>query len=121
MHFRQGKNIELKQHSNFILIILIFSQEFEEKMKCRYRLFVFTSLFINFVCWWYVIIFCGIYTTSTSGWIQGSIIGLVIDWCGISLAVPLIKTTIRILIRKYPHFKFLIILDYTFFLVGLFC
>jgi hypothetical protein len=90
-------------------------------MGLRYKLFIGISLLINFICWWYVIIFCGIYVTSSTGWIQGSVMGIVMDWCIISLLVPFIKAVLRILIRKYPHLKFLVVIDYFFFIIGFFC
>jgi Co/Zn/Cd efflux system component len=87
-------------------------------MRSGYIRSIIVTFSINLMCWYYAIAFCSVYTTSTSGWIYGGIMGIVIDWCIISFALPLIKSSIRVLVRKYHKLKFLISVEYFFWLVN---
>jgi len=69
---------------------------------------------INLFCWYYVTVFCGVYETSASGWIYGSIFSILIDWLGFSLILPFIKTSLRVIARKFKFMKYVAFLEYTF-------
>ena len=87
-------------------------------MRIRYIIFVILSSLINFFSWYYVVVFCSVYVSSSVGWIQGGVQGLLIDWLGLSLAIPLVKAVNRVLVRNYPKLRFLIFLEHLFFLMG---
>lgn len=89
---------------------------FKKMMRWRYTLFIVLSITTSIFLWYYVITFCAVYETSSTGWIQGAMIGLVIDWFGISLLLPLIKTSLRLSVRNYPFLYFLVYIEYLFFL-----
>ncbi len=87
-------------------------------MKTRYIKVVLIILAINFINWLYILIFCGVYPHSVSGLINGLLLGILIDWCLISIAFPLIKATLRIIIRNFPRCRFLVYIEYLFLLTN---
>ena len=86
-------------------------------MSGIYKRFLLITFLLNLLCLYYSTVFCTIYSSSTKGWIQGGIIGVFLDVFVISVTIPLIKSSIRILIRNFKILKFLII-DYSFFLLN---
>ena len=90
-------------------------------MRLTYILFIAAAFIMNFVCWYYIIVFCGIYKNSCVPMMEGAVIGVMIDWFGISLAIPIIKSTLRVLIRKYPNASFLLTIEYFFWVVNYLC
>jgi hypothetical protein len=89
-------------------------------MKTRYFFFQVATFTINFISWYYALVFCAIYSNSSRNWIYGGIIGLVTDWYGISIAIPLSKAILRILVRNYRYLRPLIVIEYFYWVVGLF-
>ncbi len=89
-------------------------------MKVRYFVFQVSAFTINFICWYYALVFCAVYNDSSRNWLYGGLIGLVIDWFIISIAIPLSKAILRILIRNFKRLRFLIIVEYFYFAIGLF-
>jgi hypothetical protein len=81
-------------------------------MKIRYSLYFVITSFFNILFWYYVIAFCGVYVTSSSGWIYGSFTGIILDWFFISILIPLVRTFLRVGIRKYRKLRFLVVLEY---------
>lgn len=69
-------------------------------MRCRYIFFVVLCTLIHILCWYYVIVFCSIYSQSSWNWIYGAVTSLIIDWFGTGLLVPFAKTLLQIGIRK---------------------
>ena len=69
----------------------------------------------NLIIWYYVTVFCGVYITSSRGWIYGSVIGIFMDWCIVSILIPALKTSIRLIVRKYSKMRFLVTIEYLFF------
>ena len=88
-------------------------------MATRYIIYIFITFLINFFCWFYIITFCGIYVTTVTGWVNGSLVSLFLDWVIISVIIPFLKTIIRITVRKYSMLKFLIGFEYTFWILNL--
>jgi hypothetical protein len=67
-------------------------------MRNRYRGYYFVVLLIHIVSCYFVLCFCSTYTNSNSAWLKGFLLGNVIDYCGIKMIVPLLKTILRKLI-----------------------
>jgi uncharacterized protein YybS (DUF2232 family) len=93
---------------------------FRRNMMPRYLNFLIVAFIINFFCWYYVIVFCSIYVTSSTGWIDGALVGLLLDWCGLSFIFPLIKALVRYYIRRHPKARFLVIIEYFFWISNFF-
>ena len=72
----------------------------------------------NLIILYYTVIFCSIYSVSVPGWFNGTILALSIDFLIISVCIPIIKVLVRILIRKFNLLRFLIIIDYSFFILN---
>lgn len=89
-------------------------------MKSKYRTFVITMMIFNLICWYYVTVFCGVYIGSSKGWIYGSVYGIIIDWCLISLIIPILRTSLRLLVRKFDKMRFLVSIEYLFFIKNFF-
>ncbi len=89
-------------------------------MCSRYTIFIIFTGLIGFFCYFYAIIFCGIYINSAQGWLDGIILGFIIDWCIISIVIPLIKASLRITVRTCPILSFLVYLEYMF-IISEFC
>ena len=81
-------------------------------MRLKYGFFIGMTILVSILLWYYVISFCGIYSSSSMGWIYGSIAGLMIDWFAFSLFIPLVRASLRLLIRKFKKLKFLIRVEY---------
>jgi hypothetical protein len=93
---------------------------FRQSMMLRYFNFLTVAFLINFFCWYYVIVFCSIYVTSSTGWLDGALVGLLMDWCGLSFIFPMIKALVRYYIRRNPKARFLIIIEYFFWISNFF-
>ncbi len=87
-------------------------------MKKKYRNFILLVIFLTLLSTIFTTIFCFIYSKSVPGWFQGGVIGFFIDVFIVSISIPIIKSTVRILIRQHWIFKPLIIIDYSFFLLN---
>jgi len=81
-------------------------------MRLKYGLFIGMTILVSLLLWYYVIAFCGIYSSASIGWIYGSIAGLMLDWFAFSISIPLIRACLRLIIRKFKRLKFLIRLEY---------
>jgi len=68
-------------------------------MKVRFIIYMLVALIINLTCWYFVVCFCATYPNSSENWIKGIYLSMIIDYLGIKLGVPLIKASIRLLIR----------------------
>lgn len=51
------------------------------------------------ICIYYVLCFSFTYTNSRDNWMNGIYIGMIMDYMGIKLGVPLIKIILRTVIR----------------------
>ncbi len=89
-------------------------------MQTRYYVFKIAAFTINFICWYYALVFCAIYSDSSRNWVYGGLIGLVIDWFIIGIVIPISKALLRLGIRNYRFFRFLIFIEYFYFVIGLF-
>lgn len=87
-------------------------------MKIGYLRFIILATILTLICIYYSTVFCSIYKSSYPGWFQGGVIGLMLDLFAISIAIPFIKTSVRVLIRNFKFMKFLIIIDYSFFFLN---
>ncbi len=79
---------------------------------------MFVTIILSALCIYYNTVFCHIYSGSSLAWFHGGAIGLWIDFFGVGIGIPLIKATVRILMRKFYFLKFLIIIDYSFFFLN---
>ena len=89
-----------------------FSRIYSQKMRCR-NIFLFFSMFaLNLFCWFYSIVFCAIYPQTSPGWMNGILIGAATDWGLFSFCLPLIKSLLRAIGRKYKKLGFLVYIEY---------
>ncbi len=73
----------------------------KKKMKWRYLFFVMLSLIIHLFAWYYVTIFCSVYTKSSVSWVCGGIISVVIKMGFVQPVIPIILGLFRKLYFKY--------------------
>jgi len=121
MNWKKAMSRKFRSNSNtayFILNLNFFSEKFNQKMKIRYTIFYIVAFLMSLLCVFYSTVFCSIYNGSFPGWFQGGVIGLFLDLFAISIAVPVIKTSVRVLIRNFKFLRFLIIIDYSFFILN---
>jgi hypothetical protein len=89
-------------------------------MKRTYRKFFGVVISLTLISMGFSTIFCYIYSKSVPGWFQGGIIGLYIDIFIVSIAVPLIKSLVKVILRIHWIFRPLLIIDYCFFFLNYF-
>lgn len=87
-------------------------------MKRKYSLFLVLVSLFTLLLLFYCVIFCHIYSKSVPGWFDGGAMGVFIDLAIVSIAIPLIKTICKILLRKSIIFRPLILIDYAFFFLN---
>jgi hypothetical protein len=75
-------------------------KEYNRRMKVKNSIFFFIILCLNFLGWYYMIVFNGVYTTLASGWAFGALNALILDWFGFSIVIILIKTVILSCLKK---------------------
>ena len=68
-------------------------------MKVRYFIYVTTVMLINTLLCIFVMTFNSTYVKSSEQWLDGVKLALIIDYFGIKLGIPLIKTMIRQMIK----------------------
>lgn len=92
-----------------------------KKLRKKYiTLFIFYCLLNSFIIY-YVSIFCFVYPNSGFDWFNATINSLFIDVVLISMVIfPLTKTTVKLIIRNFPLLRFLILIEYAFFLTNYF-
>jgi len=111
-------NLKFLLHSKIILIILIFSKKFVNKMKKTYKKTFITYFVFNILILYYSMVFCSIYSASEIGWFNDTILALFIDFSIVSICIPIIKVLVRVIIRNFRLLRFLIIIDYSFFILN---
>jgi hypothetical protein len=84
-------------------------------MSKKYKQFFLVITFFTLISLIFSTIFCYVYSKSVNGWFQGGVIGLFIDLFIVSIAIPLIKTIVKCLLRLHWIFRPLLIVDYCFF------
>jgi hypothetical protein len=87
-------------------------------MKKRYNIFIIIVVFLILLSMFFSAIFCYVYSKSVPGWFQGGIISFFISVFIVSILIPLIKTIVKILLRKHLIFRPLLIIDYCFFFLN---
>ena len=75
---------------------------FKKKM-CRYILALSFALLLHLTSWYYVTVFCSVYTKSSVSWISGGIISLFIKFCIVQPILPFVKALFRWVTYKYPN------------------
>ncbi len=85
-------------------------------MTWRNLIYILVVILVDSFCWFFAIIFCGVYPQTTPGWVSGIWFGAMIDWCIISIVIPLMKSLIRITVRTCPKLFFLIYIEYLFWI-----
>jgi len=91
-------------------------EQLKDQMMLKYILFVVITTLLNIFIWFFTISFCGIYVTSANGWVVGTFVGLcILDWIFLSIGIPLIRATLRVLIR-IDGLRFLAGLEWLFWI-----
>ena len=84
------------------LYLKLFSDKFKREMTLRWIFYFFFAISLSLGMWYYVLIFCGIYSSSSYSWMVGSFISLSIDYVLVSSIIPLSLSVVRLLITKWP-------------------
>ena len=87
-------------------------------MKKYYIRFIIISGILFLINIYYTAIFCYIYSNSIDGWVNGAETGALLDWCLISLTIPLVKTVVRLTVRNCKYLRFLMVVEYSFFILN---
>ena len=72
-----------------------------KKKKWRYLLALLIALIFHFFAWYYVTVFCSVYTKSSVSWVCGGIISLIIKYLFFQPLIPLFKAFYRWMTYKY--------------------
>jgi hypothetical protein len=72
-------------------------------MRHQYIGFIIIICIINWLFWYYIIVFCAVYPSSAKGLIFSFASGLIIDWCIFELISPMGTVIIRVICRKFPN------------------
>lgn len=80
-------------------------------MKLRIRLWYAIIYAIFLFCWYYALVFCSIYSKTSTAWFYGCLISLGIDVGIIQVSIQLVKTLLRQLIKLYPNRFFIWLFD----------
>ena len=81
----------------------IHCKNFYKSMLWRYTVYIILVLIFHLLSWYYVTAFCGVYIKSSINWFIGGIISLLIQFIISQPLLPLIRTTIRALAKKYQN------------------
>ena len=73
-----------------------------KNMKRRYIIFYVVTLFLLAFLSYYIIIFCGVYIKSSTGWVFSAFNAILIGWFGFELLVPFSLGLFRVLAKKWP-------------------
>lgn len=85
------------------LTIYHFSNRFLEAMTFKFIIFGLLNLFLCLFLWYYIVIFCGVYTSSYPNWLISVAISLIIDWIIVSfLLYILLSACVRSLMKNIP-------------------
>lgn len=76
---------------------------FKDKMSKWYFLYIFLTLIIHLFSWYYVTVFCGVYTKSSINWFFGGIITMIIKFVISTPLISFIRLIVRIFVRHYPN------------------
>ena len=71
------------------------------KMKWRHLTVIFLSFLIHMFAWYYVTVFCSIYTKSSVSWVCGGIISLILKMIIIQPIIPLVLALFRTIHLKW--------------------
>ena len=71
-------------------------------MKPRVITYLIVATLVNLSSFYYVRIFCGIYNSKSSGWFQGAIQSLLLDWCVFCIVLPILLFLSIMMARKLP-------------------
>ncbi len=87
-------------------------------MNFRFFMFKMFTFIVNIICWYYAMLFCSIYKASEKNWLYGGIISLIMEWFILGLIIPFTKALLRILIRRFKKLRFLILIEYLYFILN---
>jgi hypothetical protein len=71
-------------------------------MKSKYLAFVIVVSLVHLFCFYYTIVFCAVYPTSSVGWLYSAIQGLMFGWFFFEIITSLGSAIVRVLVRKFP-------------------
>ncbi len=87
------------------LYLKFSSRNLCRKLRIKRIVLLVTVITTHVICWYYSIVFCGIYSTAASGWVMGSILGVILYMSVVLIAICLLKTIVRVGARKYNVLK----------------
>lgn len=74
----------------------------ENMMKIRYNFAIFITICCHLMSWYFITAFCSVYNDSSSAWLLGSLLSLIINEV-ISIGLIITHSVIRITTRKFPN------------------
>ena len=74
-------------------------------MTIRYVTYGIIVFMISILMWYYIAMFCGIYLSSSYGWIKSSAISLAIDWLGVAITIPFLMAVMRSIVKSCNSLK----------------
>jgi hypothetical protein len=72
-----------------------------KKKKWNYIIIIIFSAVLHLASWYYVTVFCSIYTKSSVSWVCGGIISMIINYLIIQPLTPFLKAIYRWMTYKY--------------------
>ncbi len=72
-----------------------------KRKKWNYIAVIIFALILHFTAWYYVTIFCSIYTKSSVSWICGGIISMIINYFIVQPLIPFLKAIFRWMTYKF--------------------
>jgi hypothetical protein len=73
-------------------------------MKARYVIFITTTLLINAIFWYYIMVFCAVYIKTSVGWIYAALINVIFSWFFLQFANPVTLACVRSYVMKHSKF-----------------
>lgn len=69
-------------------------------MRKRFFAYMIISITLMVICIYYVLCFLFTYVNSRKNWMEKVYLGMIIDYMGIKLGIPLVKIILRLLIKQ---------------------
>lgn len=87
-------------------------------MRKYYKRFLIVSSICFLINLYYSAIFCYIYSNSVEGWLNGTYSAAILDWFTVSFCIITLKAIVRFVLRHCYYLRFLIIIDYSFWILN---
>jgi len=92
--------------------------EFRKAMRCRYIFYYLSVYIINVFFLYLVTTFCYVYTKSQIGWLQGSVISMVLRIFVLEVGIPLILCSFRYFSLRWNQ-KWIYYIGFVIYIVNL--